>query len=87
MVGELPPLSGRVGFGTNVKVGYYAQGHEGLPIDGSPLSILLASQPMGEEAARTYLARFLFRGEEVLAADLCSFRRREIATGARLSSG
>jgi len=65
IVGELRPLSGRVGFGVNVKVGYYAQGHEGLPVDGSPLSILVASQPMGEEAARTYLARFLFRDDEV----------------------
>jgi ATP-binding cassette, subfamily F, member 3 len=65
IVGELPPLSGRVGFGTNVKIGYYAQGHEGLPVDGSPLSILVASQPMSEEAARTYLARFLFRGDDV----------------------
>jgi ATP-binding cassette subfamily F protein 3 len=65
IVGELPPLSGRIGFGTSVKVGYYAQGHEGLPFDGSPLSILTSTQPMSEEAARTYLARFLFRGEEV----------------------
>ena len=65
IVGELAPLSGRVGFGTNVKVGYYAQGHEGLPVDGSPLSILVATQPMSEDAARTYLARFLFRGDEV----------------------
>src|SRR5829696_5807303 len=65
IVGELRPLSGRIGFGTNVKVGYYAQGHEGLPVDGSPLSILASSQPMSEDAARTYLARFLFRGDEV----------------------
>ena len=65
IVGELQPLSGRVGFGTNVKIGYYAQGHEGLPVDGSPLSILVGSQPMSEEAARTYLARFLFRGDDV----------------------
>ncbi len=65
IVGELHPLSGRVGIGTNVKIGYYAQGHEGLPVDGSPLSILVASQPMGEGAARTYLARFLFRGDDV----------------------
>jgi ATP-binding cassette subfamily F protein 3 len=65
IVGELRPLSGRVGFGTNVKVGYYAQGHEGLPNDGSPLSILLGSQPMSEDAARTYLARFLFQGDDV----------------------
>jgi ATP-binding cassette subfamily F protein 3 len=66
IVGQLPPLQGRVGFGTNVKTGYYAQGHEGLPLEGTPLSILLSTQPMGEEAARTYLARFLFRGDEVL---------------------
>jgi ATP-binding cassette subfamily F protein 3 len=65
IVGELRPLSGRVGFGTNVKVGYYAQGHEGLPNDGSPLTILLGSQPMSEDAARTYLARFLFQGDDV----------------------
>jgi ATP-binding cassette subfamily F protein 3 len=65
IVGELHPLSGRVGFGTNVKIGYYAQGHEGLPVDGSPLSILVASQPMSEEAARTYLARFLFQRDDV----------------------
>jgi ATP-binding cassette, subfamily F, member 3 len=65
IVGALRPLSGRVGFGTNAKVGYYAQGHEGLPEEGSPLSILVGSQPMSEEAARTYLARFLFQGDEV----------------------
>jgi ATP-binding cassette subfamily F protein 3 len=65
IVGELRPLSGRVSFGTNVKVGYYAQGHEGLPADGSPLSILVGSQPMSEDAARTYLARFLFQGDDV----------------------
>ena len=65
IVGELRPLSGRVSFGTNVKIGYYAQGHEGLPTDGSPLSILVGSQPMSEDAARTYLARFLFQGDDV----------------------
>ena len=42
------------------QLGYYAQGHEGLPVDGSPLSILVSFQPMSEDAARTYLARFLF---------------------------
>ena len=65
IVGELGPLAGRLSFGTNVKIGYYAQGHEGLPGGGTPLSILSSTQPMSEEAARTYLARFLFRGDEV----------------------
>ncbi|MDQ2655329.1 MAG: ABC-F family ATP-binding cassette domain-containing protein [Chloroflexota bacterium] len=65
IVGELPALKGRVGFGTNVKVGYYAQGHESLPPEGTPMSVLQDAQPMGEESARSYLARFLFRGDEV----------------------
>jgi ATP-binding cassette, subfamily F, member 3 len=65
LVGEVPALKGRFAFGTNVKVGYYAQGHEGLPEDGTPLSIVLAAQPLGEESARTYLGRFLFSEDDV----------------------
>ncbi len=34
IVGQLPPLKGRVGFGVNVKPAYYAQGHESLPVEG-----------------------------------------------------
>jgi len=65
LVGELPPLKGRVSFGTNVKPGYYAQGHERLPEHGTPLSVVLDTQPMGEEAVRTYLGRFLFSDDDV----------------------
>jgi len=65
LVGELEPLKGRVSFGANVKLGYYAQGHERLPENGTPLSVLLDTQPMGEEFARTYLGRFLFSDDDV----------------------
>lgn len=65
LIGELDPLKGRVMFGANVKLGYYAQGHERLPSDGTPLSVLLDTQPMGEESARTYLGRFLFSDDDV----------------------
>ena len=65
LVGDVPPLKGRFQFGTNVKVGYYAQGHEGLPADGTALSIILATHAMGEESARTYLGRFLFSEDDV----------------------
>jgi ATP-binding cassette, subfamily F, member 3 len=64
LVGELTPLKGRISFGTNVKMGYYAQGHEGLPLGGTPLSVILDAQPMGEESARTYLGRFLFSEDD-----------------------
>jgi ATP-binding cassette, subfamily F, member 3 len=65
LMGEHEPLKGRFEFGTNVKIGYYAQAHEQLPDEGTPLSVVLGAQPMGEESGRTFLGRFLFTGEDV----------------------
>jgi len=65
LIGELKPLKGRIDFGTNVKVGYYAQAHEQLPRQGTPLSVIMSVAPMGEEFARTYLGRFLFSEDDV----------------------
>ena len=81
LVRELKPLKGRISFGANVKLGYYAQGHEGLPLSGTPLSITLGSQPMGEEAARTYLGRFLFSEDDVFkpVASLSGGERSRLA--------
>lgn len=62
---EIPPLSGHFEFGTNVQIGYYAQSHEQLPPTGTPLSVVLDAQPMGEESARTFLGRFLFSDDDV----------------------
>ncbi|MDQ3656154.1 MAG: ABC-F family ATP-binding cassette domain-containing protein [Chloroflexota bacterium] len=81
LVGEIKPLKGRIGFGANVKLGYYAQGHEGLPRTGTPLSITLGSQPMGEQAARTYLGRFLFSDDDAFkpVASLSGGERSRLA--------
>lgn len=65
LVREIPSLKGTFETGVNVKVGYYAQGHEQLPLNGSPLSVILGAQPMGEESARNYLGRFLFTDDDV----------------------
>ena len=67
LVGALPPLSGEYTYGTNVRPGYYAQSHEQLrgKGNGTPLSVILETRPMTEEYARTYLARFLFSGDDV----------------------
>lgn len=65
IIGEIPPLAGRVQLGTNVKPAYYAQGHEGLNPDETPLSTVLGAQPMSEEGARGVLGRFLFSGDNV----------------------
>ncbi|MCC6628238.1 MAG: ABC-F family ATP-binding cassette domain-containing protein [Chloroflexi bacterium] len=68
LVGDLLPLAGVFQFGTNVKPGYYAQGHESLDLNRDALSTILATKPMGEEQARTYLARFDFEGDDVYKA-------------------
>jgi ATP-binding cassette subfamily F protein 3 len=65
LTGQIPPIKGRYDLGTNVKVGYYAQAHEQLPPQGTPLSVILAAQPWGEEAARNFLGRFLFSEDDV----------------------
>ena len=65
LTGEIPAIKGRFAFGTNVKLGYYAQAHEQLPPNGTPLSVILTAQPWGEEAARNFLGRFLFSGDDV----------------------
>jgi ATP-binding cassette subfamily F protein 3 len=64
-MGEIPVLKGHFEFGTNVQIGYYAQSHEQLPSTGTPLSVVLGAQPMGEESARTFLGRFLFSDDDV----------------------
>jgi ATP-binding cassette subfamily F protein 3 len=65
LIGELPPLKGSIEHGVNVTIGYYAQAHEQLPPEGTPLSVILHAQPLGEESARNYLGRFLFSGDDV----------------------
>jgi len=58
LMGQILALRGDYTLGTNVHPGYYAQSHEQLRGrgDGSPLSVILDTQPMSEEAARTYSA-------------------------------
>ncbi|HET8523604.1 MAG TPA: ABC-F family ATP-binding cassette domain-containing protein [Thermomicrobiales bacterium] len=63
--GEIDPLKGRFHLGTNVKLGYYAQGHEQLGRGTTPLATILNAESMGEESARTYLGRFLFTEDDV----------------------
>jgi len=65
ILGFTAPLGGSVELGHNVAVGYYRQGQEDLPEESTVLDALLdvKNLPLGE--ARSYLARFLFQGEDV----------------------
>jgi len=65
LLGDLPTLSGRFYFGTNVRPAYYAQGHESLPLDRTALETILEGHPMSEESARNLLGRFLFSEDDV----------------------
>jgi ATP-binding cassette subfamily F protein 3 len=66
IAGELPPLDGAITFGNQVQLGYLAQLRAaGLP-GATVLDALLESVPVTPGEARGYLARFLFRGDDVL---------------------
>ena len=65
ILGEIPPLSGVVTLGHNVRAGYLNQGTWNLPDEKTALDAFLEvrNTPIGD--ARDYLARFLFRGDDV----------------------
>jgi ATP-binding cassette subfamily F protein 3 len=81
IMGEISPLNGLVELGPNIRVGYYAQSHEGLNFKNSVLEEILWAEPMTEGAARNFLGRFLFSGDDVYkkVADLSGGERSRVA--------
>jgi ATP-binding cassette subfamily F protein 3 len=81
IMGEISPLNGIVEPGPNIKIGYYAQSHEGLNFKNSVLEEILWAEPMSEGAARNFLGRFLFSGDDVYkkVADLSGGERSRVA--------
>ncbi len=65
LLGKLEPMAGENKLGASVKVGYFAQAHELLDPAHTLLDELLTVSPMLISEARSYLARFLFTGEDV----------------------
>jgi ATP-binding cassette subfamily F protein 3 len=65
LLDEIPALRGEVQMGASLKIGYFAQAQDALHGDGSVLEELARHKPMQEQAARSYLALYLFRGEDV----------------------
>ncbi|MCP5100036.1 MAG: ABC-F family ATP-binding cassette domain-containing protein [Chloroflexi bacterium] len=62
---HIEPLAGSYKLGASLKVGYFAQAHEELNIENTVLDELLRHKHMMLSEARNYLARFLFRQEDV----------------------
>jgi ATP-binding cassette subfamily F protein 3 len=65
IAGDLPPLDGQLGFGNAVQPGYLAQLRDAAIPGSTVLDALLESIPVTPGEARSFLARFLFRGEDV----------------------
>ena len=65
LLGETPPISGNTSLGHNVEPGYYSQGSTDLPRHSTVLDALIDARNLRIPEARNYLARFLFRGDDV----------------------
>jgi ATP-binding cassette subfamily F protein 3 len=64
IAGELPPIDGRLSFGNAIQVGYLAQLRRAAIPGATVLDALLEGIPITPGEARSYLARFLFRGDD-----------------------
>ena len=65
IAGEIPPLDGRLAIGSGSAIGYLAQLRSTAIPGATVLDALLAEVPLPAGEARGYLARFLFRGDDV----------------------
>jgi ATP-binding cassette, subfamily F, member 3 len=65
LLGQLPPLEGELRTGASLKIGYFAQAHEGLnPTNTLIDEIDAMGSGMLEKDIRSYLGRYLFSGED-----------------------
>ncbi len=89
IMGELPPLAGEARFGSAVKPGYFAQAHERLNPDNSVMDEVLSVKAMPISEARSYLALFLFSGDDVFRpiATLSGGERGRVALAKLALSG
>ncbi|MFZ1400336.1 MAG: ABC-F family ATP-binding cassette domain-containing protein [Candidatus Promineifilaceae bacterium] len=62
---RLEPLDGEVILGASLQIGYFAQAHDSLNLENTVLDELLNFRNLPISEARNYLARFLFREDDV----------------------
>jgi ATP-binding cassette subfamily F protein 3 len=81
-LGEISPLEGWIKYGDSVKIGYFAQGHEQLSQQHRVIDEISSCQPeMPADQARTFLANYLFKGDDVFkrVSDLSGGERGRLA--------
>lgn len=75
ILGQLEPRQGEVVLGASLHIGYFAQAHEGLnPANTLIQEIQSAAVNMLDSAARQYLGKFLFSGDD-------AYKRVEVLSG------
>jgi ATP-binding cassette, subfamily F, member 3 len=66
ILGKIPPLKGESELGSSLKIGYFAQAHEGLHAEWSLMQEIESRAPkMLPGEIRKYLAVYLFTGDDV----------------------
>lgn len=65
LIGDLTPTEGERWLGPSIEMGYFAQGHETLDPEASPLDLVRAARPYYENQAVALLGKFLFTYEQV----------------------
>ncbi len=84
IVGQLPALAGEIHLSTTAKIGYLAQDQSGLDLSMTAVDLMLSYYP-NETQARSFLANYLFTGDEPLKPlSLLSFGQRTRILLARL---
>jgi len=68
ILGQETPTGGEIKIGPSVKVGYYAQEHETLDYGRTLLETVRYAAPLTENAAVSFLKRFLFTYEQIRGA-------------------
>jgi len=62
--GVIGPLSGEIKLGASLEIGYFAQAHEQLKPENAVIDELMRHHPMLISEARSFLGRYLFRGDD-----------------------
>ncbi|HVN54574.1 MAG TPA: ABC-F family ATP-binding cassette domain-containing protein [Anaerolineaceae bacterium] len=65
IAGLIEPLAGRARLGSNVHAGYMAQEQENLDPASNALETIQQAAPFPETEARSFLSKFLFKGDDV----------------------
>lgn len=64
LLGELTPTNGQRWVGPSISLGYFAQGHEMLDPEATPVDVIRAEKSYYEEQAVALLGRYLFSYEQ-----------------------